>query len=54
MYCACFLGARFAHSAAEHATESTATTEELSEQIFGIHASTSAALLQSLFAILIV
>jgi hypothetical protein len=50
----CFLWACFAHSAAKHPAKGTAATEELSEQIFSVHASTAAALFQSLFAILIV
>lgn len=47
-------GASIAHATAEHPTERTAATEELREQILGVHATGAAAALQTLLTILVV
>jgi hypothetical protein len=48
----------FAHtrvsSAAEHATESSSSAEELCEEVFGGHSATGTALLKAFLAILVV
>lgn len=51
---ASLLGTGFTHAAAEHATKAAAAAEELREEVFCVHASAHAALLKSLFTILIV
>lgn len=47
------LWALLSHTTTEHATKGGPSTEELSEQVFSIH-STTAAILQSFFAVLII
>jgi hypothetical protein len=49
-----FLGAGISHPTTKHTTKSTASTEELSKQIFCIHSATCPALLQAFFAVLII
>jgi hypothetical protein len=54
--CAGLLGALFTHAAAEHSTEgaAAAAAEELREQILGVHAAATAAMLQAFLTELIV
>jgi hypothetical protein len=49
-----FLGTLFTHATSKHPAETTPTAKELSEQVFGVHSSTTSTTFKTFLSILIV